>query len=514
MLFVHPSDRLRAAEIVERELRLAGAGTIDWRIVPIDRAAVLRAQRDTTPKVLQIVAGFDDGRQAADAALYRARLRIERMARTAGVRLTIVSLSTRTVVHKALVTPDALDRFFPDLADARFISPFITFHQRFSTNTSADWALAQPFRTLAHNGEINTIAGNRLWMRARAADATSLPGFSVDAPISTQGSDSLSLDDAVELLRHNGYSLAHAVTRLVPPAWERDRDLPPDVRAFYEFQSLVSEPWDGPSAVVFADGRYVGAALDRNGFRPARVVSTADDLIAVASEVGVLPADEHDIVNRGRLGPGDMIVVDVDRGSVMGTNEIRRRLAFRRRYRKLVADVVRPLADPVGVDVIGDPGPAAGGHQGAALSRRQAAFGCSREEVELLLRPMIADGHEAIGSMGDDAPPAALSARARLFSDFFRQKFAQVTNPSVDPDRESSVMSLTTMLGGHGSFIDELAPRPARIVLRSPILTRRELGQLTTSSALQPVAIDIVFPACGGSDSFELRLRAAAPWSS
>ena len=314
MLFVHPSDRLQAAEIVERELRHAGARSIDWRIVPTDRAAVLRAQRETTPKVLQVVAGFDEGRQATDAALYRARLRIERLARSAGVRLTIVSLSTRTIVHKALVTPDALDTFFPDLADERFVSPFITFHQRFSTNTSADWALAQPFRTLAHNGEINTIAGNRLWMRARAADATSLPGFSLDAPISANGSDSLSLDDAIELLRHNGYSLAHAVTRLVPPAWERDRDLPPDVRAFYEFQSLVSEPWDGPSALVFADGRYVGAALDRNGFRPARIVSTADGLVAVSSEVGVLPADEHEIVNRGRLGPGDMIVVDVERG--------------------------------------------------------------------------------------------------------------------------------------------------------------------------------------------------------
>src|SRR4051812_33392346 len=350
MLFVHPSDRLQAAEIVERELRHAGARSIDWRIVPTDPAAVLRAQRDTTPTVLQVVAGFD-GRQGTDAALYRARLRIERFALTAGVRLTIVSLSTRTMVHKALVTPDALDRFFPDLADPRFISPFITFHQRFSTNTSADWALAQPFRTLAHNGEINTIAGNRLWMRARAADATALPGFSVDPPISTHGSDSLSLDAAIELLRHNGYSLAHAVTRLVPPAWERDRDLPPDVRAFYEFQSLLSEPWDGPSALVFADGRCVGAALDRNGFRPARIVHTADNLVAVASEVGVLRADEHEIVNRDRLGPGDMIVVDIERGSVMGTNEVRRRLAFRRRYRRLVADVLRPLADPMGVNL-------------------------------------------------------------------------------------------------------------------------------------------------------------------
>jgi glutamate synthase domain-containing protein 2/glutamate synthase domain-containing protein 1/glutamate synthase domain-containing protein 3 len=526
MVFVHPSDRLPAAEIVERELRLSGARSIDWRIVPTDRAAVLRAQRETTPTVLQVVGGFDDGRQATDAALYRARLRIERIARTAGVRLTIVSLSTRTVVHKALVTPDALDRFFPDLADARFVSPFITFHQRFSTNTSADWALAQPFRTLAHNGEINTIAGNRLWMRARSADATSLPGFSVDPPISTHGSDSLSLDDAIEMLRHHGYSLAHAVTRLVPPAWERDRDLPPDVRAFYEFQALVSEPWDGPSALVFADGRYVGAALDRNGFRPARIVTTADDLIAVASEVGVLPADEHDIVHRARLGPGDMIVVDVERGSVMGTNEIRRRLAFRRRYRALVADVLRPLADvaAVGVepaegdDVVrsvrlqADPDPAKAGHYRGTvdLARRQAAFGCTREEIELLLKPMITEGHEAVGSMGDDAPPAALSQRSRLFGDYFRQRFAQVTNPSVDPYRESSVMSLSTLLGGHGSFIDELAPRPPRIVLRSPILCRRDLDQLAMSPALQPVTIDIVFPVCGGVETFDVRLQTIA----
>src|SRR5207342_635205 len=209
-------------------------------------------------------------------------------------------------------------------------------------------------------------------------------------------------------------------------------------------------------------------------------------------------------------------------GSVMGTNEIRRRLAFRRRYRRLVADVVRPLADPLGADVgdpadgdrrLGLPSPGAiqaGHRQDADLARRQAAFGCSREEVELLLRPMIADGHEAIGSMGDDAPPAALSSRSRLFSDFFRQKFAQVTNPSVDPYRESSVMSLTTMLGGHGSFIDELAPRPPRIVLRSPILSRRDLEQLTTASSFSPATIHIVFPVGGGAEAFDARLRAIA----
>src|SRR4051812_49202443 len=512
VLFVHPDDRLEAAELVERELRLAGARSVDWRIVPTDPTAVLRAQRGTTPKVLQVLAGFDEARQAADAALYRARLRIERLARAAGVRLTLVSLSSRTIVHKALVTPDALDRFYPDLADERFVSSFITFHQRFSTNTSADWALAQPFRTLAHNGEINTIAGNRLWMRARAADETALPGFQHDGPLSLAGSDSRSLDDAIELLRHHGYSLAHAVSRLVPPAWERDRDMPPDVRSFYEFQSLLSEPWDGPSALVFADGRYVGAALDRNGFRPARIVSTAAGLIAVASEVGVLRADEHDIVNRGRLGPGDMILVDTERGTVSGTSEIRRRLAFRHGYRTLVAAALRPLAavDASAFDVHGDAAALAPDVHNVDLAQRQVAFGCSREELDLILKPMIAGAHEAIGSMGDDAPPAVLSSRPRLFTDFFRQRFAQVTNPSVDPYREAAVMSLTTVIGGHGSFVDELAPRPARVVLRSPVLSVRELTQLIASPALASASIDIVFRAADGPGGLGERLQAIA----
>jgi glutamate synthase (ferredoxin) len=498
MVFVHPSDCEKATVLVERELKAAGAGAIAWRVVPTDRAAVLRAQRHSMPKVLQVVAGFDHGRQTADAPIFRARLRIEAAAAAAGVRLTLVSLSTRTVVHKALVTPDALDTFYPDLADARFESPFITFHQRYSTNTSADWALAQPFRTLAHNGEINTIAGNRLWMRARAADATSLPGFD-EAPTSVNGSDSRTLDDALELLRHHGFSLMHAVSRLVPPAWERDRDLAPDVRAFYEFQSLASEPWDGPSALVFADGRYVGAALDRNGFRPARVVTTADGLIALASEVGVLAADEHEIIARDRLGPGDMLIVDLERGAVMGTNEVRRRLAFRRRYGLLVSNVVRTL-DAAPVDA-----PAVTGSD-VALARRQTAFGCSREEMELLLKPMIADGHEAVGSMGDDTPPAVLSARSRLFGDYFRQRFAQVTNPPVDPYRESSVMSLTTMIGAQGSYLDEMAARPVRIVLRSPVITTVQLAQLRATSVLDPAEIDLTIDASAGADAFEARI--------
>jgi glutamate synthase (ferredoxin) len=511
MLFIHPSDREAAVALVEHELSVAGATDIAWRHVPTSRLAVLRAQRHSTPLVLQVAAAFDAGVRTADASLYRARLRVERAAAAAGVRLTIVSLSTRTIVYKGLVTPDALAAFYPDLADERFVSPFVVFHQRYSTNTSADWALAQPFRLLAHNGENNTIGGNRRWMRARIADRTALPGFDGLDPVASDGSDSHTLDSALELMRQGGYSLTHALARLVPPAWERDKDMPPDVRAFYEFQSLLSEPWDGPSALIFADGRYVGAALDRNGFRPARIVTTAEGLIAVASEVGVLAAHEHDIVNRDRLGPGEVVTVDLERGAVMGTGEIRRRLAFRRRYRRLVGEVVRSLSEVGSLDVQGSQGPNPSNPSNPSnLANLQVTFGCTREEVDLILKPMIGDAHEAVGSMGDDTPPAVMSARARLFTDFFRQRFAQVTNPPVDPYRESSVMSLTTLLGGQGSFFDETAPRPIRVSLRSPILSERQLTQLRGARDLQPAVVDMLFAIGGGVRAFDARLQAIA----
>ncbi len=316
----------------------------------------------------------------------------------------------------------------------------------------------------------------------------------------------------MELLRHRGFSLAHAVSRLVPPAWERDRDLPPDVRAFYEFQSLVAEPWDGPSALVFADGRYVGAALDRNGFRPARYVATADGLVALASEVGILPASEHEIVDRGRLGPGEMLLVDLDRHRVWGAQDIRRRLAFRRRYRDMVASAARALSPASARLPIADDRPpvAPSSVARAPLAQRQAAFGCTREEIELILKPMLADAHEAVGSMGDDTPPAVLSSRSRLLTDFFRQRFAQVTNPPVDPYRESTVMSLTSLVGAHGSFLDELAARAPRIVLRSPVLSREQLAHLESAEALGPVMLDATCDPSGGADAFDARLDALA----
>ncbi|HEX7138727.1 MAG TPA: glutamate synthase central domain-containing protein, partial [Vicinamibacterales bacterium] len=507
MFFAEPSTRNRAVALVERELEAVGA-LVAWRDVPTDRKAVLKAQRQTTPHVLQAVIAFPDGKNTVDERLYRARMAVAAQAAQHGIRLDVVSLSTATVVYKALVTPGALETFYPDLADERFASKFVVFHQRYSTNTSADWALAQPFRVLAHNGEINTIGGNRAWLRARLLDQTSIPGLADSAVLSEATSDSGSLDEAVDLLRHRGYSIAHALSRLIPPAWERDRDLAPDVRAFHEFQSLLSEPWDGPSALAFADGRFVGAALDRNGFRPARVVRTAAGLVAAASEVGILDASEHEIVHRGRLGPGDMLMVDLDRGAVLETNDIRRRLAFRRRYRRMLTETVRSLSHASDLSRIESrPIDTTATLNTDALLRRQTAFGCSREEIELLLKPIAKEGHEAVGSMGDDTPPAALSRKSRLFTDFFRQRFAQVTNPPVDPYRESAVMSLTTLIGAQGSYVDELARRPARVALRSPVLTPDQLAQLRAATNLAAATIATVFQVGKRSPSLRERVK-------
>src|SRR5436190_5753086 len=513
MFFVADGHQSGALEVVERELRVAGAIDLVWRRVPTDASVVPTPQRATAPAVLQVLAAFDADQRVAARGVYRARLRIERVAADRGVAVDIVSLSTRTIVYKGRVAPSALDAFYPDVAAEDFESPFVTFHQRYSTNTSADWGLAQPFRTLAHNGEINTIAGNRSWMRARAADRTSMPGMEGEQPITDRGSDSRSLDDAVELLRYRGCSVAHALSRLVPPAWERDADLAPEVRAFYEFQSLMSEPWDGPAALIFSDGRHVGAAMDRNGFRPARVVTTRDGVVALASETGIL-SDDHEIVDRGRLGPGEMLIVDMQRRRVSRTAETPRALARRRPYRKLGAAVVRTLHHDDHEDTKND------GRFGsscpswlrtnATLIECQLLFGISREEIDLILKPMIVEGHEAVGSMGDDTPPAVLSSRPRLFTDFFRQRFAQVTNPPVDPYRESAVMSLTSMLGAHGDYFEEALPRPLRAVLRSPIVDDQELAAIASATGIASAVVDTTIDAAitaKAGDAFESRLE-------
>ena len=499
MFFVPPGESRRARALIERALRQYGASGIAWRSVPVDATVLADSVCQTAPEILQAVIGFAEPAARVESALLRARLSIEQAAREeqtlAG--LAVVSLSTKTIVYKGLLEPSTLPRFYRDLSDRVFESSFIVFHQRFSTNTAADWSMAQPFRVLAHNGEINTIGGNRLWMRARAAAelSTRLDGH---RPVGSVGSDSHTLDETVDLMRAHGISLPHAVFRLLPPEWERDRELPDDVRAFHEYQALVSEPWEGPAALVFCDGRYLGASLDRNGFRPLRVVTAVDDLIAVASETGVLDLPDEQILDRGRLGPGEMLLVDLQRHLFIAPASVRRMLGRQRPYRRMVDAAMIPSRAPLVVPrrvFVGD-----------ELRRRQALFLYSHEEIELILRPMATTGCEPAGSMGDDTPPAVLSARDRLLTDFFRQRFAQVTNPPIDPHREASVMSLRTLLGAHGPYLDESCARPRRVALTSPVITDAQLQLLAGTPELSAETLALRFDAARGREGFAAAL--------
>jgi glutamate synthase domain-containing protein 2/glutamate synthase domain-containing protein 1/glutamate synthase domain-containing protein 3 len=493
MFFLPRGEAQRGRGLVEVALRRHGAERITWRVVPVDDGAIADSVADTAPEVHQAIIGFGAAAAAADAALYRARLDMQAAADDLKLDgFCVVSLSTKTVVYKGLLEPATLAEFYGDLANPAFDSPYIVFHQRFSTNTAANWSLAQPFRVLAHNGEINTIAGNRTWMRARATGELAAR-FAGIAPVGTSGSDSQTLDEAADLMRAEGFTLPHAVSRLLPAEWERDREMPDEVRAFYEYQSLVSEPWEGPAALVFCDGRHIGAALDRNGFRPARVIRAADGLIAIASEVGVLDLPDDSIVDRGRVGPGELVVVDLARHTVLAPADVRRQIARQRPYRRMVdcAMVVQPA-------------PLAGtlrpSRSADDLHNRHVLFLYSREEIDLILKPMAEDGVEPSGSMGDDTPLAALSSRDRLLSDFFRQRFAQVTNPPIDPHREAAVMSLRTLIGAHGAYLDEVQVRPRRVALTSPIISTSQLDALAATAALKPVILAMRAPIRNGAD--------------
>ncbi|MCA1652458.1 MAG: alpha-hydroxy-acid oxidizing protein, partial [Acidobacteria bacterium] len=439
--------------LIERTLADAGWTSLTWRTVPVCFDGLDRVRDREVPAIMQI-AGIAGAQIAdADASLYRAQLQIEQL----GVRFRadgfpVVSLSMRTVVYKGLLTPGELPAFFMDLRHAAFQSAIAIVHQRFSTNTFAQWHLAQPFHLLAHNGEISTIAGNRRWMKARLLEAGS---STLPAGLSEGVSDSCSLDAAAQALQQAGYALPHVMSRLVPPAWENEARMAEHVRAFYEYQARFSEPWDGPAAIAFSDGRLAGALVDRNGFRPARYIHTVDGRLYLGSEAGIFDIPEGAILERGRLGPGEMIVVDTERGQVFGRDAIREHLARQRPYRALVRDSTVPSPAVTAA-------PSAMQSDRGTLARFHRLFGYSQEELDLILRPMARDGAEAVGSMGDDTPPAVLSAFNRVLPDYFRQRFAQVTNPPMDPIREACVMSLRVLVGPAAEGYDETAPQPRR----------------------------------------------------
>ncbi|MFZ3409572.1 glutamate synthase large subunit [Vibrio chagasii] len=474
-----PVKAQSAQEIVNKELAQETLTIAGWREVPTNTEVLGPIAKDSVPNIQQVFISAPAGWRERDIErrLYIARRRIEKQI-TEDKDFYICSLSTQVMVYKGLCMPADLPRFYLDLADLRMESAICLFHQRFSTNTQPRWPLAQPFRYLAHNGEINTIEGNRQWAKARAYKFSSplLPDLQTAAPfVNETGSDSSSLDNMLDLFLAGGMDVFRAMRMLVPPAWQNHPDMDPDLRAFYDFNSKHMEPWDGPAGIVLSDGRYAACNLDRNGLRPARYVITKDNLITLASEVGIWNYAPDEVAEKGRVGPGELLVIDTRRGKLWQSNEIDNDLKSRHPYKEWMEKNVHKLTpfsdlddDQVGKRSFDDD----------TLKTYQKQFAMSNEESDQVLRVLGDMGQEAVGSMGDDTPMAVLSSKERLVTDYFRQKFAQVTNPPIDPLREKHVMSLATSIGQEMNVFCETDGHAYRVTFDSPILLYSDMQQL------------------------------------
>ena len=505
-----PDALAHATSLIEEALAGEGLPVLWWRDVPADLAVLGAGARATCPTLRHaIVAAPADGGRSEDVAwersLYVARRTIERRVAAAGLEpFFVCSLSCRTLVYKALLTGTQLAAFFPDLRLPDYETALAVFHQRYSTNTSPSWALAQPFRLLAHNGEINTLWGNRNAMRAREpALASPVWGENVDRlrpVIWAEGSDSASLDNALELLVRSGRDPVHALMMLVPEAHEGAVEMEPALRGFYEFHECLVEPWDGPAALAFSDGVVVGSALDRNGLRPCRYKITRDGLVVAGSETGLVDLDPADVVESGRLGPGELLVVDTRRRAILHDAEAKREIARRRPYARWAARSIRPLR-PIAV------APQAPPLTQAERVARQLAFGWSFEDLRYVLEPMGGAGQDAVWSMGDDTPIPPLARVAPSVYAYLRQRFAQVTNPPIDPLRETLVMSLRMHLGRRGSLLADRAAGIRLVRNEHPVLLEDEMAALRTGAGVQAITLDATWSAPGGADTLRAALE-------
>jgi glutamate synthase (NADPH) large chain len=450
-------------EIVKQGLIVAG-----WREVPVDTACLGPIALKSLPAFNHLfVNSLDLPVEAVNAKLFTARRKTEQRLST-DKTFYVASLSTGVLSYKGLMMPVDLPGFFADLADERLETAICVFHQRFSTNTMPVWPLAQPFRMLAHNGEINTIVGNRNWSVARTPKFTTplLPELHSLTPlVNRTGSDSSSLDNMLEILTLGGMELHRAIRMLVPPAWQNVENMDADLRAFYEYNSMHIEPWDGPAGLVITDGRYAVCTLDRNGLRPSRWVITKDDIITVASEVGVYAYDPADVVAKGRLGPGQIMSIDTLTGTLHNTQDVDNQLKASKPYKLWLKERALRIESTLALDAKEN------GIAPIEIKTYMKMFQVSFEERDQLLRPLAEGGQEAVGSMGDDTPMAVLSRQQRSLYDYFRQQFAQVTNPPIDPLREAIVMSLETCLGRELPVYDETAEHADRVILSSPVLS-------------------------------------------
>ena len=484
-----------AKRMIEATLHERGMMSFVWRHVPCATALLGSKARQTMPDIEQLILLVDPWLEAAavERQLYVLRRQLESRALAQGHAIAIASLSSRTIVYKGLMIAPILADFYTDLRDTSFETAFAVFHQRYSTNTLPRWSLAQPFRFLAHNGEINTLQGNVNFMQAREPRLTSrVWGEDVRdlVPIIEEGaSDSGALDNALELLTLSGRDLPHALMMLMPQAYENDPGTDDRLKGFYDYHGTLMEPWDGPAAVAMSDGRFALAGLDRNGLRPQRYWLTSDDLLVVASETGVLPLEGARVVERGRLGPGRLIAVDTLEGRLLRDEELKGRYAGRRPYREWVERYEVTLDDVQAAvpDLSGD-----------ELRLAQRVFGYGSEDYDRIFEPMALDGLAPIGSMGDDTPLAVLSSQPQLTYRYFKQRFAQVTNPPMDPLREQVVMSLATVLGPRASVLDE-EPEAARVArFPGPVIDESGLAALLSQTVLATQVIDCSFPVDGG----------------
>ncbi|CCQ72088.1 glutamate synthase large subunit [Magnetospira sp. QH-2] len=485
MLFLPKDDTSRATceARIEKIVLEEGQTVLGWREVPTDNAGIGESVLAVEPAIRQVFIGRTASLADQDAferKLYVIHKRVQNECRQIDVpdaqMVYVPSMSSRTIVYKGMLLADQVDAYYQDLTDERMVSALALVHQRFSTNTFPSWELAHPFRMICHNGEINTVRGNINWMNARRNGmVSSLLGDDLPKiwPVIAEGqSDSASFDNALELLVQGGYSMAHAMMMLVPEAWSDNPFMGIHRKAFYEYHAALMEPWDGPAAVCFTDGRQIGATLDRNGLRPARYLVTDDDFVVMGSEMGVLPVPEDKIVQKWRLQPGKMLLIDLEQGRIISDEEMKKDLSHSKPYRRWLAETQIMLEhQPAQV--------AAMAPDDDIILQRQKAFGYNQEDLKFFLKPMALSGQDPVGSMGATSALAVLSDKSRLLYDYFRQKFAQVTNPPIDPIREELVMSLISLIGPRPNILDlETGGRHMRLEVRQPILTNGDLEKI------------------------------------
>ena len=515
-----PASRLACEYEIERAIKDEGQVLLGWRDVPCENAGLGHSVKRIEPTIRQVFIGRGAGVTVTDALerkLYIIRKSsghaIQALKLLHGKEFYVPSMSARTIVYKGMLLAGQVGAYYKDLQDPRCVSALALVHQRFSTNTFPTWDLAHPFRLIAHNGEINTLRGNVNWIRARQG-AISSPILGKDLaklwPLIYDGqSDSASFDNALELLVMSGYSIAHSVMMMIPEAWEGHTLMDPSRRAFYEYHAAMMEPWDGPAAIAFTDGRQIGATLDRNGLRPARYIVTDDDLVIMGSECGCLPVPEEKIVKKWRLQPGKMFLVDIEKGRIIDDKELKDTLAAAKPYREWI-ERIRIRLDDVETDKQQPE------RSSVPLLDRQQAFAYTQEDLKFIMSPMAANGEEPIGSMGNDSPLAVLSDKSKTLYHYFKQLFAQVTNPPIDPIREELVTSLVSFIGPKPNLlgIDEMNP-PIRLEVSHPVLDFYEMEKIRhieryTDGKFRSCELDICYPAAWGKEAIEARLASLA----